>query len=153
MGKLSRSVTMRISLENRTKAVLYAIRFFLSAVLLFAGLSKWNQPEYIQSYLPLLSWLPSVFIKTFLELLPLVELLTACAIWMKAIQRQAEWVMLVLYFLFLVLALYGNIMDWTMDCSCFGESFKTTFNAWLIVRNVCFLALSFVLISKANKNN
>jgi len=58
-----------------------------------------------------------------LEMLPWVEIVVAVAVWLKPIERPALWVMTGLYFLFFVLAVYGNMIGRTLK-RYFAESFK-----------------------------
>ena len=134
-------------LETKWKdLILVLIKGFLSFVLLYAGLAKLWNPESTQAYVYVLDWLPISITLFVLEILPWVEIVVAIAVWLKPIERPALWVMTGLFFLFFVLAIYGNVMGWAMDCSCFGDQFETTFNKGMIVRNHLFFIFSIIIL-------
>ena len=101
-------------LETKWKdLILVLIKGFLSFVLLYAGLAKLWSPESTEAYVYVLDWLPISITLFVLEILPLFEIKIAFTPWLKPIQDLAMWAMTGFYFLFIVLALYGNFIGWT----------------------------------------
>ena len=105
-------------LETKWKdLILVLIKGFLSFVLLYAGLAKLWNPESTEAYVYVLDWLPISITLFLLEILPLFEITIALAPWLKPIQDFAMWTMSGFFFLFIVLAVYGNVLGCTRQYS------------------------------------
>ena len=108
----------------------------LSGLFLYAGLLKLLRPD--QMLTDILSYqLVPYQVAWFAALvLPAVEIITAVALWIGSLRREAVWMiwgMMAVFIVALALA-WGRGLD--ISCGCFGKSETEANYPWLIGRDV-----------------
>ena len=150
-------------ISTKKRSVLHYLNFiftyFLSVVLLFAGLSKIINPSpLIDNLSAVFGFLPETVIISIVSLLPIAEvglgLLLIFSLYYGKIKDKRKTILLIttlMFGLFWAFSIYGYILGMKNDCGCFGNSIKTNFDWLMIIRNTVFTVLSFrvLLTSKS----
>lgn len=151
------------SIKNRISGFLI---YFLSFVLLFAGISKIIDPTSLIENLSafggsVFPFLPETIRSggTILisSLLPLIEIglgfLLIFSLHNEKIKSKNKIILIatvILFGIFFLYSIYGFVLDNELDCGCFGNVVKSSFGWGMMVRNLVFLILSITVL-KRNK--
>ena len=127
--------------------------YFLSFVLLFAGINKIiNSLPLINSLSTVFDFLPEGVIVAIASLLPIVEiglgLLLIFSIYNEKIRLKRKLILLtttVLFTLFLAFSVYGYIIGLKNDCGCFGNMIPAKISLSMVVRNFVLTLIAFLL--------
>ena len=130
------------------------ITIILAAVLIFSGINKTIAPlSLIESLSIVFKFFPKDLLLIVATVLPLIEIILGTALifslYKESLSKYKKIINLsavVLFGLFFVYGIYGNIIGLKNDCGCFGNSLKSDFNTNMVTRNsFLFLATVFVI--------
>ncbi len=124
---------------------LFAARVLISAVLIYAAISKIFHPFYfslqIEAYQiigpPLSIWCSIM--------LPWIELVAGISILVGFWVRPSSLIATGLFLLFTVAILSALVRGLDIECGCFGSSFREKVSWGLLVRDALFVALSLFI--------
>ncbi len=138
--------------------ILFFVAFYLlSAVLLFSGITKKNDPLPLLNTLKQITFLPTELQIIIATLLPVVEIGLALLMVTKTKPKLTLPIVTAMLGLFLVFSIYGTVAGYGADYGCFGDVVKSSFGWGMILRNAVFFILSLIINfiawpSKINNN-
>ena len=144
-------------ISTKKRSVLHYLNFiftyFLSVVLLFAGLSKIINPSpLIDNLSAVFGFLPETVIISIVSLLPTAEvglgLLLIFSLYYGKIKDKRKTILLIttlMFGLFWAFSIYGYILGMKNDCGCFGNLINTYTNGIMVTRNSVLFSISTML--------
>ena len=126
--------------------------YFITAVLLFSGITKILDPLPLIETLKLITIIPESLQILIATLLPVVEIGLAVLMIMKIKQKATLTAVTTLFAFFLAFSIYGTVVGFGGDCGCFGDVVKSEFGWGMIIRNVFLLLLNVMLIFSFVRN-
>ncbi len=137
-----------------------ALTWFITAVLLFAGVGKIIAPEaLIENLSAVFSFLPDTVVIIISALVSLTEiiigLLLIGSLYNEKARSKRKLIGILstsLFALFLLYSIYGLIFGIGADCGCFGNVVNTNFGWGMIVRNLIFLAIAVISLKIGFEN-
>ncbi|MGA7837827.1 MAG: MauE/DoxX family redox-associated membrane protein [Ignavibacteriaceae bacterium] len=136
------------------------LTWFITAALLFAGVSKIVAPEGLMENLSTtFSFLSLEVIIAVSTLLPVIEIIVGILLISSLYNEKARSkrkligiLSTSLFALFLLYSIYGLIFGIGADCGCFGNVVNTNFGWGMIVRNLIFLAIAVISLKIGFEN-
>lgn len=133
---------------NRSRlisAVQWTARVLLAGVLMAAGILKLQDNSSLIETVAYITWLPVRIKWWIVNLLPWGEIVLAVLLISRLMDRVVVPVVALLFFGFLVFAIYGTATGMEGDCGCFGEWMDSSFGAPMIIRNAVLTAMAGIL--------
>ncbi len=135
-----------------------ALTYFIAGVLMFAGVSKIiGQNNIAKTLGASFSFINNDVLFLIAALLPIIEIVLGFAIVFKFKENYAIIISAILFFLFTTYTFYGIASGVQESCGCFGNVLKSSFDWWMLTRNLVLLVLSVylavILNWKKQKNN
>lgn len=127
-------------------AFLLSIRWVLAAVFVVAVFHKLTSPASFVATLRAYRLLPDALTPVAAYALIAAEVGTAVALLVNSVVGSAAAVAILTVY---TLAILANLLRGRrdIDCGCSGPYLRQTLSAWLIVRNVAFIALALLTLS------
>lgn len=123
----------------------WVLYYFISAVLLFSGVSKIIDP------VPMIETMKATFRidESFLIFaatgLPIIEIALGLMLVFKVQTKKTLLATLLLFFGFFVFSIYGTAIGLNNNCGCFGGGVKSEFGMTMILRNLILTFLNIRL--------
>jgi uncharacterized membrane protein YphA (DoxX/SURF4 family) len=135
----------------------WTFRIILGAALIVAGYFKIQDNSALFETVAYITWLPNFFKSLVIDTLPWVEILIGSLLVSKLWDKMALPFTALIYFAFLIFAIYGFSTGIEGDCGCFGDAggdgfigqlLGSSFTWTMIIRNSIFVAMAGFLFWK-----
>jgi uncharacterized membrane protein YphA (DoxX/SURF4 family) len=137
---------------EQVKKIIYIVcYYFIAGVLLFSGIAKIVDPMPMIETLnaaKILNEQVNIFLAT---ILPVIEISLGIMLILQQFIKATKISVTILFTLFLLFTVYGNIIGLDKDCGCFGDILKSEFNISMIVKNFLLLALNLYILITTSK--
>jgi hypothetical protein len=119
-------------------------------VLLVSGLAKIIDPSgmlnILQSAFPFFN--QDIIILTA-TLVPAIEIVLGLMLLLNSKKNIALVLTSILFGCFFLFAVYGTISGFEEDCGCFGNIVRSSFDTWIVLRNLTFFLIAFILSKRS----
>lgn len=138
--------------ENIVPKLFSLAYYFIALVLLFSGFSKIIDPESFLKVLNVtLGFLGENIVILIATILPVIEIALGLILILKLKVKETLIVILSLFIVFVLFAIYGFILGFDVDCGCFGTVIKNEFGILMIGRNLLLVVIAFFNLKYFNK--
>jgi len=145
-------ITAPLLTEKISQYLLKAAYYFIALVLISSGVIKiidaGSLITVLTSAFPFVNENIQIAIAS---LLPLIEMLTGILLLLKIKKKEAMLAAVILFSAFTLFAVYGFIFGIEEDCGCFGNVVESSFGWGMIVRNLIFALIAFLILIQAKR--
>ncbi|MFZ2323363.1 MAG: MauE/DoxX family redox-associated membrane protein [Ignavibacteriaceae bacterium] len=139
--------------ENIVPKLFSLAYYFIALVLLFSGISKIIDPNnFLKTLNTTLGFFGENIIILIATTMPVIEMSMGLMLMLKIKVKETLVATIILFGSFLLFSVYGTIAIFDIDCGCFGNLIKSQFDFIMVVRNLFFFTVSFVLFFIKRKN-
>ena len=136
-------------MHSYTKLFLIMLNFSLGAVFLAAGLSKLlNFSDYVE-YISYMAFLPIWAKMTLCVAVPAVEVSAGTNLVLHPTSKSFDFLITSVFLLFLIFQIVDSLPSMQISpksCPCFSGLDESSDHMWLVMRNLCFVALAALRI-------
>ncbi len=146
--------TIRIAGSSSTfRRYLYLTAYyFISIVLLAAGVLKIYDPAPLLGTLELLTFINNSFAILIATILPIIEIAIGILLLTGTKAKISVVSAAGLFWFFFAFSVYGYAAGLDADCGCFGNVIASDFGAGMILRNALFAIVASMLLLYHKKN-
>ncbi len=145
------SLVIKALSGSRKNLIIYALKYFLAAVLITSGIFKILNPLPAIESVKAIGVFSEDIAVAAISFFPFVELFIAYSLIFYNNQKIVGLSVLLLFGAFFVFSIYGYIIGLDVDCGCFGSLIESRFGIGMIIRNLIFLLLAVVYLVLSNR--